>query len=381
MTLIAYFLTLLFLTIYSYSQIDLNLTLSSNQTYQFFQNQLIQLGYFNRPISTLIYLLLLLLFFSFYLIFLYQVKHKKLILKDIFQLIVISCVILLFSYPAFSHDLFNYMFDARIVTKYHLNPYYYSALDFPDDLWIRFMHWTHRVYPYGPLWLVITLPLSYLGYGKFVLTLAFFKLFFVIFHLGNTYIIYKLLTRINPKYSLYGVVFYALNPLVIFESLVSPHNDVVMLFFLLLTIYLVVAKRNRLLSIISLLFSGAVKFTTLVLLPLFLIPNKSYKVRLKLTLFFLILPVLIQTIYREPYPWYFIILIGVGALLGDNIKISIIVSGLTFGLLLRYAPYLYYGDYSKTVSLWQTWLFLFPFIISLLIACYNALKTHSWKLS
>ncbi len=381
MTLIAYFLTLLFLTIYSYSQIDLNLTLSSNQTYQFFQNQLIQLGYFNRPISTLIYLLLLLLFFSFYLIFLYQVKHKKLILKDIFQLIVISCVILLFSYPAFSHDLFNYMFDARIVTKYHLNPYYYSALDFPDDLWIRFMHWTHRVYPYGPLWLVITLPLSYLGYGKFVLTLALFKLFFVIFHLVNTYIIYKLLTRINPKYSLYGVVFYALNPLVIFESLVSPHNDVIMLFFLLLTIYLVVAKRNRLLAIISLLFSGAVKFTTLVLLPLFLIPNKSYKVWLKLTLFFLILPVLIQTIYREPYPWYFIILIGVGALIGDSINISIILSGLTFGLLLRYAPYLYYGDYSKTVSLWQTWLFLFPFTISLLIACYNALKTHSWKLS
>ncbi len=379
MTLIAYFLTLLFLTIYSYSQIDLNLTLSSNQTYQFFQNQLIQLGYFNRPISTLIYLLLLLLFFSFYLIFLYQVKHKKLIRKDIFQLIVISCVILLFSYPAFSHDLFNYMFDARIVTKYHLNPYYYSALDFPDDLWIRFMHWTHRVYPYGPLWLLITLPLSYLGYGKFVLTLVFFKLFFVIFHLGNTYIIYKLLTRINPKYSLYGVVFYALNPLVIFESLVSPHNDVVMLFFLLLTIYLVVAKRNRLLAIISLLFSGAVKFTTLVLLPLFLIPNKSYKVWLKLTLFFLILPVLIQTIYREPYPWYFIILIGVGALIGDSINISIMLSVLTFGLLLRYAPYLYYGDYSKTVSLWQTWLFLFPFIISLLIACYNALKTHSWK--
>src|SRR3990167_8292305 len=338
MTLIAYFLTLLFLTIYSYSQIDLNLTLSSNQTYQFFQNQLIYLGYFNRPISTLIYLLLLLLFFSFYLIFLYQVKHKKLILKDIFQLIVISCVILLFSYPAFSHDLFNYMFDARIVTKYHLNPYYYSALDFPDDLWIRFMHWTHRVYPYEPLWLLITLPLSSLGYGKFILTLVFFKLFFVIFHLGNTYIIYKLLTRINPKYSLYGVVFYALNPLVIFESLVSPHNDVVMLFFLLLTIYLVVAKRNRLLAIISLLFSGAVKFTTLVLLPLFLIPNKSYKIWLKLTLFFLILSVLIQTIYREPYPWYFIILIGVGALLGDNIKISIIVSGLTFGLLLRYAP-------------------------------------------
>lgn len=380
MTWIVYTLAQLVLIIYSYSQIDLNLTLSSNQTYQYFQSKLIQLGYFNRPISTLVYLFLLLLLFSFYFLFLIRVNRKKLHRDVIVRLIVISSILLLFSYPAFSHDLFNYMFDARIVTKYNLNPYFYSALNFPDDLWVRFMHWTHRVYPYGPLWLLVTLPFSYLGYGKFVPTLLFFKLFFILIHLGNIYIIYKLLTKINPKYSLYGVVFYAFNPLIIIESLVSPHNEVVMLFFLLLTIYIGVIKKNRLQAIICLFLSGAVKFTTLVLLPLFLISIKSNKVWLKLTLCFLILPVIFQTVYREPYPWYFITIIGIGALLGNSSNIAIVLSGLSVGLLLRYAPYLYFGDYSEMTGFWQIRLFLFPLAISLLIACYNALKTHSWKL-
>jgi len=64
---------------------------------------------------------------------------------------------LLFSYPFLSHDLFNYLFDAKIVTFYHQNPYILKALDFPSDPWLRFMHWTHRTYPYGPSFLFLTL--------------------------------------------------------------------------------------------------------------------------------------------------------------------------------------------------------------------------------
>jgi len=148
---VVYSLLLLFLIIYSYSQIDLNLTLSSNQLYQSIQQQLIYLGYFNRPLSTVVFTILLFLLFTFYFFILYLVNKKKVTLQKILLLVVLTCVILLFSYPAFSHDIFNYMFDARIVTKYYQNPYFHSALDFPNDLWTRFMHWTHRTYPYGPI--------------------------------------------------------------------------------------------------------------------------------------------------------------------------------------------------------------------------------------
>src|SRR3989338_10766362 len=180
-------------SLYSYSQIDLNLTLSGNRQYQAVQTILINLGYFNRPLSAAIYALLLILMFVF---FLWLLKLSTEQNFPIFRLVlVLICLNLIFafiSYPAFSHDFFNYLFDARIVTKYHLNPYQYKALDFPDDLWIRFMHWTHRTYPYGPVWLAATLPFSFIGFQKFVLTLLSFKFLFVLIYSGNLFLIGKI---------------------------------------------------------------------------------------------------------------------------------------------------------------------------------------------
>ena len=151
----AYFFVLFLLSIYSYSQIDLNLTLLQTPWFLSFKSALINLGYYNRPLSTVIFTVLVLL--------LYIIKPKKIILA-----IGGVCLISLLSYPFLSHDFFNYIFDARIVTLYHQNPYFFKALDFPNDTWIRFMQWTHRTYPYGPVWLVLTIIPSFLGFGKFI---------------------------------------------------------------------------------------------------------------------------------------------------------------------------------------------------------------------
>ena len=207
------FLTSLILVVYSYSQIDLNLTLSSNILYQHFQQILINIGYYNRPFSALIYVVIIFVFFINYGLF--SLKWKKILFWDLKTIILFSSVILLFSYPAFSHDFFNYMFDARIVTKYFANPYVHSALDYPSDLWIRFMHWTHRTYPYGPIWLAATLIPSFLGMGKFVLTLFYFKLMFTFLHLGNIVFISKIVGKINYRYQNLAIILYALNPLVL----------------------------------------------------------------------------------------------------------------------------------------------------------------------
>ncbi len=362
MLYVFYGLVLSLLTIYSYSQIDLNLTLSGNWLYQYFQNQLIYLGYFNRPLSTAVFLILLFLLFIVYYLILYLIKHKKLSFTNLKWLIILSCVILFFSYSAFSHDLFNYVFDARIVTKYGQNPYLYSALDFPSDLWTRFMHWTHRTYPYGPVWLILTLPVSLLGFSKFLLTIFNFKLLFLAFHIGNVYLINKILKKTDSKLSLLGTAVYAFNPVVLIESLVSPHNEVVMLFFLLLAIYQMFVKNNRLIALLSLLLSGGIKFITLILLPLLFI-RKKIKILEKdnfwllLSLILLSFTLIIEIIFREPYSWYFIPLIGVGALLIKYESINILLAGFSFGALLRYAPYLYLGEYSLSTSNMQNIIF------------------------
>lgn len=221
---------LLVLAIYSYSQIDLNLTLLQSPLFLKFQFLMVQLGYYQRVYSVLIFTVILLLLFTAYLFLLRKGKTPVISLKNTVLLIGGVAVIGVISYPAFSYDLFNYIFDARIVTFYHQNPYLYKALDFPSDNWIRFMHWTHRTYPYGPVWLLVTLPFSFLGFGRFLLTLVNFKVMFSLFYLGNCYLIYMISSAIDPKNRSWRLLFFALNPLVIIESVVSPHIDSVMAF-------------------------------------------------------------------------------------------------------------------------------------------------------
>ena len=353
---------LILLTLYSFSQIDLNLTLSGYFHYQKFQNMMIDLGYYRRPLSTVIFLILLLFSFLIYLKWLklfhkYKISRNQ--LKWLLLIIVLAGIV---SYPAFSHDFFNYLFDARIVTKYHLNPYVYSALDFPQDLWTRFMHWTHRTYPYGPVWLAATLPFSFIGFQKFVLTLLSFKFLFVLIYSGNLFLIGKITALSKQGINIRNMLYFGLNPLVIIESLVSPHNESLMLFFLLLFFYYY-WKKKRGLALMFLGLSVLVKYLTGAIIPLLLIPAKKLKENRE---FFLtaslaaVTSLLLYQIYlREAYPWYFLTIIGVVSLL-KNSYLRLFTAVLSFSALLRYTPFIYYGRYDQTVLLLTETLFLVP---------------------
>src|SRR5260221_5451039 len=155
-----YFLVILGLFFYSYTQVDLSLTLSRISIWQTIEKSFQYIGYFNRPLSTYLYLGILLLLFGFYIYFLKLVNKQKVKRKEVWLIIITLSVILTFSYNAFSYDLFNNIFDAKILTHYQLNPYSFKALDFPHDPMLSFMHWTQRTYPYGPIWLFFSIPLS-----------------------------------------------------------------------------------------------------------------------------------------------------------------------------------------------------------------------------
>jgi len=368
----SYAIFLIGLLIYSFSQVDLNLTISSNIYYQVFQEYLLDLGYFNRPLSTAFYVVIILFLFIFYLLILHLVRYLRITKVQIIYLLIVGIVILFLSYPAFSYDIYNYMFDARIITKYLQNPYIHKALDFPADPWIRFMHWTHRTYPYGPIWLLVTLPVSFLGFGKFVLTLINFKLMFLLFYLGNIFLIGKILGKTSPQNRLLGVSLYAFNPVILLESLVSPHNESAMLFFLLLAIYMGIVRKSSFWWIGGLLLSGGIKFISLILIPLkyfygknIILENK-YATFLKVCLLLLTLLVVFQIYQRDPYPWYFITLIGLASLLPFNFKTRLLLYGVTFGALLYYIPYLYIGYYPSYVRTAQTAMFLVPIVSAII---------------
>lgn len=290
--------------------------------------------------------------FSFYIYFLFQAIKKKVNIRQIGILVITTALILGFSYNAFSYDLFNYIFDAKIVTYYHQDPYHHRALDYPKDPMLSFMQWTHRVYPYGPVWLGLSVPLSFIGVNIFLFTFFLFKFMIAGFYLGSVFLIYKINQRINPDYKVFNTVFFALNPLVIIESLVSSHNDIVMIFFALLGVYLYLAKK-KILAVLAVIVSSQIKIPTIALLAPILLTFWPINLRLKINESrFIQLQILAMTgvlayvLTRiEIQPWYFLWILPFIALIKPNKYAVALGIGLSVGLLMRYSVFLYFGNW------------------------------------
>lgn len=371
---IGYLLSVIGLFLYSYTQVDLNLTLSQWSIWQVIQKAFQQVGWFQRPLSTAIYLVILLSLFTFYLSFLGLVKKGKLSGKQFWRLIIISSVILLFSYNAFSYDLFNYLFDARIFTFHGQNPYLFKALDFPRDPWTNFMRWTHRTYPYGPVWLGLTIPLSYLGFQVFLPTLFLFKALMVGSFLGTVYFIGRILEKISPEKKLLGMAFFAFNPLVIIESLVSAHQEVVMLFFSIAAFWFLLNKKY-LPAFLFLLLSVGIKFATAFFLPLFLIVLFWGRRRQKIdwekiflgALVLMLAAVILASQRTELQPWYLVWVLPFVSLLTKRKWLLILSFTLSLGLLLHYVPFLYTGNWNSPIPTIKFWLTTGSLILGILV--------------
>lgn len=352
-----YFASIFSLFLYSFTQIDLSLTFSRITILRNLVGSFQYVGYFQRPLSTYIYLGIIALLFGFYLYFIKLAHQKKISSKYIWKVIIAASAILVFSYNAFSYDLFNYIFDAKIYTHYHLNPYLHKALDFPGDSMLSFMRWTHRVYPYGPVWLFLTIPLSYIGMNFFLPTFFLFKLLIATSFLGSLYFISKIFRKIAPDKEALGLIVFGLNPLVLIESLVSGHLDIVMIFFALWATNKLIEKKY-LVAVILLLISIGIKFGTVFLIPVFLVvflmqrKNKkiNWRIPFGLGIFLLMLTVIVSSIYSGNFqPWYLILPFSYAIFLAD--KYYIYIPGGVFSIfaLLTYSPYLYFGNWDLPV--------------------------------
>lgn len=336
-----YLATLLVFAVFSYTQVDLNLTLFNFKPYLNIQDQLNQLGYYHRPENTTIFFLILILLNLFYLFFLKQSFRGRLKNNQVRNLVIITGIILFLGYNVFSHDLFNYLFDARIITTYHLNPYIYKPLDFPSDTWIRFMHWVHVPSVYPPLWILISLVPSFLGLGKFALTLYLFRALFFLSYLSSCFFIYKI-TRSN-----FAVILFALNPLVLAEGLLSPHVDMVMASFGLAAIYFFLnAKLIK--SYVFWLISIGIKYITLVFLPIFNKPALKLLGKnqwLKGIFWLSVLGVLVLSYFKGLQTWYLLLPLSTLPLVADELDSRITLTlALIAGLsIFRYFVFINLG--------------------------------------
>lgn len=323
MIVFLYSILLFLFSVYSYALIDVNLTLINNKYWTSFRNMMVDFGYFHRDQSAIVFLIFIILLFIFNWYFIKQYKKINILL-----LTLITGGILLFSYPFLSHDLFSYIFDAKIVTQYHQNPYLMRPQDFPGDQWLRFLHWTHRTYPYGPTFLVTTLIPSFFAGTKFILQFLFFKLMFVIFYFLGVWSLRKL----NKKWA----VIFATHPLILVEGLMNSHNDLLSVSFSLLGIYSLLSNKNIIISRLLLVYSAGIKFITVPLLFL----TKKYNLINQIVICLFIGLMAYVSFTREIQPWYFL---SFFAFLPFSEGILMQYNILSFGLLAGYYLFIRYG--------------------------------------
>jgi len=341
---ILYGFVMLLVCIYSYALVDPNITFMQNRAWEVFREAAVYVGYYRRDISWICYVLLVLALFGFHAWFLK--KHKAV---NVWAIAGTVAGILVVSYPFLSHDLFNYMFDARIFTFYGKNPYLFKALDFPGDQWTRFMHWTHRTYPYGPVFLLLSFIPSALGAGKFTATFLLFKGMFVSAYLVSV----ALLLRMDKKRAL----LFATHPLVIMEGLVSAHNDLIVVALAVAGCFFLLKKGKRLPARFLFLLSGGVKYTSFAFLTLISPNGKQGAGRsaadiilsrwnyIVLAVQFIVLGYLSYRMGIQP--WYFLTLF---AFIPGFARLTGYLNIFFFGLMMSYYPYIRLGGWDTAAK-------------------------------
>lgn len=327
MVYLLYFLLLILSSIYSYSLTDPNLTLFNHPLWAVFREKILYLGYYQRSLSLIIYFSIIILLFFFHLFF--RSKYQQV---SPLKIALLTAVGLLFSYPFLSHDFINYLFDAKILTAYHQNPYLHKALDFPNDPWLRFMHWTHRTYPYGPVFLLITLIPSFLSLSKFLLNFFLFKTTFTIFYLLAVYCLKKM----NKQWA----IIFATHPLILVEGLINSHNDLIAISLAIIGIYYLF--NNKMIKGKSfLILSGGIKYITL---PSIILKRKKESLFNKTSFLGLVAIILYLSLKSEIQPWYFLNLF-IFLPFYDNLikKLNLFL----IGLLISYYPYIRLGGWDK----------------------------------
>lgn len=107
--------------------------------------------------------------------------------------------------------------------------------------------------------------LSSLSFGSVTVALFIFKIAALIVHFANCFILKKI-TKSNKYLLLYGI-----NPLVLLELLSNVHNDIYLIFFLFISLYFLIKKKNIYLTILFLILSIALKYSTVLIVPFILL--------------------------------------------------------------------------------------------------------------
>lgn len=196
--------------------------------------------------------------------------------KQIFGFILGTSAIFVLVVPFMSSDVFYYLGIGRLNSQYGQNPYYVTMKDYVEQGNVDLEqdtvmqkgynnYWSGTTVVYGPVWTMICSVISAMSFGNVDVGLFLFKVMNLLVHLLSCWVIYKM-----TKKSVF-VLLYGLNPFVLIEGIGNVHNDMFVVLFLLLAFYMVLKKKNLVLSVFFLALATDIKYFAILVLPLVVI--------------------------------------------------------------------------------------------------------------
>lgn len=157
---------------------------------------------------------------------------------------IVAGLFFVFTPALLSRDIFVYADYGHTLLTSHANLYFvppalvsHDQITLLDDL-----RWRYSTAAYGPVWLYISAMVAIFAGDHPLRYILLFRLLGFAAHLLNIRLVMSIMRRSgrSERIVTLGMVLYALNPLVLLESCLGGHNDIVMISFILLGILLCV---------------------------------------------------------------------------------------------------------------------------------------------
>lgn len=373
MIFIIFLLLSLSFLIFSYLWIDFAVVLTIAQGHPKFQKLLsiIEFTRENRELLSQVYLILIVCFFVFDLFLLFFPKILLTIRKKrLFFITAVFVLVFSFSYPFLSYDIFTYLFSAKMLLHYHVNPYKVAPEEFLGrDLWLDFLRNVQFKYAYGPVYLFYSLiPGIIFSTRRLILNFYFLKLMNALVFWFTGYLLFELR---KEDYRVFSWWFF--NPFLLIELLVNSHSDLLMIWFFILGVFYL-NKKKVLNSIITMGLSVLTKYVSIIGVPLLFLGKRLRNIYLKFLAISLFCFLLFQK-QRVTQPWYF----SWSYMYLPFIELrsaswALINLNLLLLLINSYYPFLKTGGWSGTTSLPELKILSMLFLVFIMILESNLFK-------
>jgi alpha-1,6-mannosyltransferase len=161
-------------------------------------------------------------------------------------------VLFLLAPPLLSHDVFSYIAYARLGVANHLNPYTHAPLDIPGDPGFLHAGSIDASSAYGPLFTLLTYPLSPLGVPAAFWIL---KVVAALSSLGVVALVWRIAQRLGRD-PLLPALAVGLNPLVLVHVVGGAHNEALTLLVTMAGVLLWVGTRQTTGVVVATLATG-----------------------------------------------------------------------------------------------------------------------------